>query len=305
MCESHFTNTHICSIPACLLKNTKSCCLLTEYQQIQFMYTINHFYAQHQNMMPLLVRSSNAPDSDIKCLSLQYTTYTHTHTRTHTHTHTHTHTTSPCIYSIEGKVQQALYACTFQIFIWDWMRRCMLHVVTVHKQTCKFFRLTQVVWTCIAIVCICRSIYRWGGPAHTSAFFSLSKAHSGCKGSRREGETERHLSTSDLGRELETHTHTHTHTHAPRHHSPPPFIAQIWVIFCFVLKMGSISGRLCVKRVNNDFIHSSISEHTWDTVNSCNIEIRQEQLLDWQTSAFTYTHSHTWLKAVWSTSNVC
>lgn len=27
--------------------------------------------------------------------------------------------------------------------------------------------------------------------------------------------------------------------------------------------MGSISGRLCVMRTNNDFIHSSISEHTW------------------------------------------
>ncbi len=41
---------------------------------------MNNFYAQHQNMMSLLVRSSNAPGSDIKCLSLQYTTYTHANT---------------------------------------------------------------------------------------------------------------------------------------------------------------------------------------------------------------------------------
>lgn len=51
---------------------------------------------------------------------------------------------------------------------------------------CKFFRLIRVVWTCIAIVWICRSIYRWVDPAHTSAFFSLSKARSGWKRSRRE-----------------------------------------------------------------------------------------------------------------------
>ncbi len=69
---------------------------------------MNNFYAQHQNMMSLLVRSSNAPDSNIKCLTLQYTTHTHTHT----HIHTRTHTMSPCIYSTEGKMQQALYTCT-------------------------------------------------------------------------------------------------------------------------------------------------------------------------------------------------
>ncbi len=153
MCELHFTN-----IPT----NTN-----------KFSLCMNNFYAQHQNMMSLLVRSSNAPDSNIKCLALQYTTHTHTHTLCH-----HAYTVQ------KGKCNKRYIHAHY--FMWDWMRICMLHVVTVHKQTCKFFRLTQVVWTCIAIVCICRSMYRWGGPAHTSAFFSLSKAHSGCKRSRRE-----------------------------------------------------------------------------------------------------------------------
>lgn len=61
------------------------------------------------------------------------------------------------------------------------------------KQTCKFFRLTQVAWTCSLIVWICRNIYRWEGPAQISVSFSLSKAHSGCKGSKK-GETERERS---------------------------------------------------------------------------------------------------------------
>lgn len=68
-----------------------------------------------------------------------------------------------------------------------------LFIIIFRKQTCKFFRLTQVVWTCSLIVWICRNIYRWEGPAQTSAFFSLSKAHSGCKRSKK-GERERGLS---------------------------------------------------------------------------------------------------------------
>ena len=76
----------------------------------------------------------------------------------------------------------------------EWSRdQVTLFIIIFCKQTCKFFRLTQVVWTCSLIVWICRNIYRWEGPAQTSAFFSLSKAHSGCKGSKK-GERERGLS---------------------------------------------------------------------------------------------------------------
>ncbi len=223
---------------------------------------------------------------------MSLTTIHHIHTHTRTHTHTHTHTTSPCIYSIEGKVQQALYACTFQIFIWDWMRRCMLHVVTVHKQTCKFFRLTQVVWTCIAIVCICRSIYRWGGPAHTSAFFSLSKAHSGCKGSRREGETERHLSTSDLGRELETHTHTLMHLAITHHlhslHKFGSFFALFWRWVALVAD--------CVWRewIMTSFIHPSVSTHETQWIAATLKSDRNSYWTDRQVHSHTHIHIHDW-----------
>lgn len=75
------------------------------------------------------------------------------------------------------------------------------------KQTCKFFRLTQAAWTCSLTVWICRSIYRWEGPAQTSAFFSLSKAHSGCKKSKKK-ETERGLSYRATLQKGQTHRHS-------------------------------------------------------------------------------------------------
>lgn len=68
------------------------------------------------------------------------------------------------------------------------------------KQTCKFFRLIQVAWTGSLSVWICRNIYRWEGPAQTSAFFSLSKEHSGCKGSKKGRDRERSKLQSEFCR---------------------------------------------------------------------------------------------------------
>lgn len=56
-----------------------------------------------------------------------------------------------------------------------------LCVSSFRTQTCKCARLTQAASTCNVSLWICRNIYRSGDLVQTSAFSSLSKAHSDCK----------------------------------------------------------------------------------------------------------------------------
>lgn len=56
-----------------------------------------------------------------------------------------------------------------------------LCVSSFRTQTCKCARLTQAASTCNVSLLICRNIYRSGDLVQTSAFSSLSKAHSDCK----------------------------------------------------------------------------------------------------------------------------
>ena len=87
------------------------------------------------------------------------------------------------------------------------------------KQTCKFFRLIQVAWTGSLSVWICRNIYRWEGPAQTSAFFSLSKEHSGCKGSKKGRDRERSKLQSEFCRKSRHRHSCNTPPHPQANHS--------------------------------------------------------------------------------------
>lgn len=128
--------------------------------------------------------------------------------------------------------------------------------------------------------------------------FLLSEQGSQWLQGKQKGETERHLSTSDLGRALEWRTHTLVYlaiTHN-LHRIRLNELLKMCVLFRLVLKMGSISGRRKAGNVwwewiMSSFIHPSI-HHTWGTVISGNIDSARNSYWT-DTDSCIHIHIHT------------